>query len=123
MKENYQKALKKLTIFFLSNPVSFNGQSYQIQNGCGTSDQSLFRLPNKFRKTPLLVTYYLTKFDDIYNIKQFLSYSKITSGNLCKPIHDIINYSTFICPFEPRNCGKEDKNYKNLNILRIKRAF
>ena len=33
------------------------------QKGPGTSDQSLFRLQNKFRKIPLLVMYYLTKFD------------------------------------------------------------
>ena len=65
LKEGYQKALKKLTLFFLSNPVPFNGQSYQQQKGPGTSDQSLFRLQNKFRKIPLLVIYYLTKFDDI----------------------------------------------------------
>ena len=65
MKEDYQKALKKLTLFFLSNPVPFNGQSYQKQKGPGTSDQSLFRLQNKFRKIPLLVMYYLTKFDDV----------------------------------------------------------
>ena len=65
MKEGYQKALKKLTLFFLSNPVPFNGQSYQKQKEPGTSDQSLFRLQNKFRKIHLLVIYYLTKFDDL----------------------------------------------------------
>ena len=65
MKEDYQKALKKLTLLFVSNPVPFNGQSYQKQKGPGTSDQSLFRLQNKFRKIPLLVIYYLTKFDDV----------------------------------------------------------
>ena len=54
MKEDYQKALEKLTLFFLSNPVPFNGQSYQKEKGPGTSDQSLFRLQNKFRKIPLL---------------------------------------------------------------------
>ena len=59
------KPLKKSTLFFLPNPVPFNGQSYQKQKGPGTSDQSLFRLQNKFRKIPLLVIYYLTKFDDI----------------------------------------------------------
>ena len=58
------KALKKLTLFFLSNPVLFNGPNYQKQKGPGTSDQSLFRLRNKFRKIPLLVMYYLTKFYD-----------------------------------------------------------
>ena len=65
MKENYQKAFKKLTLFFLLNPVTFNGQSYQKQKGPGTSDKSLIRLENKLRKIPLLVTYYLIKFDDV----------------------------------------------------------
>ena len=65
MKEDYQKALKKLTLFFLSNPVLFNGQNYQKQKRPGNSDQSLFRLRNKFRKVPLLVMYYLTKFADV----------------------------------------------------------
>ena len=65
MKEDYQKALKKVTVFFLSNPVPFNRHNYQKQKGTGTIDQSLFRLQNKFRKIPLLVMYYLTKFDDV----------------------------------------------------------
>ena len=63
--EDYQKALKKVTLFFLSNPVSFNRQNSQKQKGPGTNDQSLFRLRNKFRKIPLFVVYYLTKFDDV----------------------------------------------------------
>ena len=65
LKEDYQKALKKATFFFLANPVPFNRQIYQKQKGPGTSAQSLLRLPNKFRKIPLLVMYYLTKFDDV----------------------------------------------------------
>ena len=68
MKEDYQslkKALKKLISFFLWNQVPFNGQSYLKQKGPGTSDQSLFRLKNEFKKIPLLVIHYLTKFDDI----------------------------------------------------------
>ena len=36
---DYQKPLKELTLFFLSNPVPFNGQSYQNQKGHGTSGQ------------------------------------------------------------------------------------
>ena len=63
-KEDYQKAFKKLTLFFLSNPVPFNEQSYKKLRGPGTSDQSLIRLQNKFRKTALLAIYYLTKFED-----------------------------------------------------------
>ena len=69
------KALKKVTLFFLSNPVPFNRQNYQKQKVPGTSGQSLFWLRNKFRKIPLSVMYYLTKFDGC-NIKWFLNYSK-----------------------------------------------
>ena len=47
LKEDCQKAFKKLTLFFLSNPIHFNGQSYQKQKGPGTSDQSLFKFQNK----------------------------------------------------------------------------
>ena len=65
MKEDYEKALKKLTLFFVLNPVPFNGQNYQKQKGPGTSNQSLFKLQNKFRKIHLLVIYYLTNFDDV----------------------------------------------------------
>ena len=55
LKRNYQKALKKLTLVFLSNPVPFNGESYKKQKGSGTSHQSLFRSQNKFRKIPLFI--------------------------------------------------------------------
>ena len=46
--ENYQKALKKLSLFFLSKPVYFNGQSYKNQKGPGKSRQSLFKPRNKY---------------------------------------------------------------------------
>ena len=59
------KSLKNVDFIFLLKPVFFNGQNYQKQKGPGTIDQSLFRLRNKFRKIPLLVMYYLTKFDDV----------------------------------------------------------
>ena len=59
------KSLKKVILFFLLNPVPFDRQNYQKQKGPEISDQSLFRLRNKFRKFPLLVMYYLTKFDDV----------------------------------------------------------
>ena len=108
MKRDYQKPLKKLTLFFLSNPVPFNGQSYQKQKGPGTSDQSLFRLRNKFTKISLLVIYYLTKFDGVTQ-SGFSVILNITPANLCKPIHDIINYSISICPFDTGKCGKEEQ--------------
>ena len=65
MKGDYQNPLKKLTLFFLLNPAPFNGQSYKKQKGIGTSEQSLFRLQNKFTKISLLVIYYETKFDGV----------------------------------------------------------
>ena len=65
LERGLSKSLKKANLFFLSNLVPFNGESYQKQKGSGTIDQSLFRLQNKFRKILLLVIYYLTKFDEI----------------------------------------------------------
>ena len=61
LKENYQKALKKLTLFFLSNQVPFNEQDYQKQKGPRNCGQPLLKLQNKFKKISLLVMYYLTK--------------------------------------------------------------
>ena len=54
------KSPKKATLFSLSNPVTFNDKV--IKNTRGLEP---FRLQNKFRKIPLLVMYYLTKFDDV----------------------------------------------------------
>ena len=51
------KKSKKLTLFFLLNSVPVNGQNYQKQKRPGTIDQLVFRLQNKFRKIPLLVTF------------------------------------------------------------------
>ena len=65
MKEDYRKALENVTLFFLSNPVPFNSQNYKKQKGLGTSDQSLLRLRNNFRKNLLLVMYYPSNFDDV----------------------------------------------------------
>ena len=59
-KRGLSKSLKKGNFIF-----PFNRQNYQKQKGPRTSDQSLFRLQNKFRKTPLFVMYYLTKVDDV----------------------------------------------------------
>ena len=42
-------------------------------------------------------------------------------ANLCKPIHDIMNYSTCICPFESGKCGKEGKNLQKFS--RMKKAL
>ena len=89
MKEDYQKALKKATLFSLSNPVTFNDKVFKNTRGLEP-----FRLQNKFRKIPLLVMYYLTKFGDVIYI-------------------DIINYSTSLCPFESGKFGKESEYLEN----------
>ena len=80
LKEGYQKALRKLSLFFPSNPLPFNGQIYQKQKVYGTSHQSLFRPWKKFRKIPLIIIYLS---DQVWwcNVKLFLSYPK---NYICK---------------------------------------
>ena len=43
---------------------------------------------------------------------------KITHSNLCKSIHDIINYSTSVCPFESGKNGKEEGKIQNFEYLK-----
>ena len=43
--------------------------------------------------------------------------------NWCKPIHDIINYSTFICPFESGKCGKDGKKLQKFEYLEKKKSI
>ena len=39
------------------------------------------------------------------------------SSNLCKPIQNMLNYSTSICTFESAKFGKEQKKIKKLDYL------
>ena len=48
---------------------------------------------------------------------------KITPANLCKPIHDIINYSTSICSFESGKCGKEEEEVQKFVYLENEKSF
>ena len=48
---------------------------------------------------------------------------KITSANLYKSIHDIINYSTSICPFESGKCGKEEEKLQKFEYLENEKSF
>ena len=57
------------------------------------------------------------------NTKWLLSYSKKLSANLCKPIHDIINYSTSTCPFESGNCGQKGKKIQKFEYLENENCF
>ena len=59
--------------------------------------------------------YYLTKFDGVI-IQPFLTYSKkITPANLCKPIHDIINCFSSICPLKSGKCRKQGGKFEYLD--------
>ena len=69
----------------------------------------------------LLMMYYLTKFDVALQ-SDFWVIPKITSANLCKPIHDI-NYSTFICPLESWKCEREGKKLEKFEYLENKKNF
>ena len=48
---------------------------------------------------------------------------KITPAKLCKPLHDIINYSTSICPFESGKSGKEEDKMQNFEYLENGKSF
>ena len=48
---------------------------------------------------------------------------KIASANLCKSVHDIINYSNSICPFKSRKCGKEGKKLQKIEYLENENSF
>ena len=53
----------------------------------------------------------------------FLVIPKITSVHLCKPIHDITNYSILFVLLNLEIVERKGKNYKNFNISRTKSAF
>ena len=59
------KSLKKGSFVFLFQTQSLSTDKIIKKKRPGASDQLLFRLRNKFKKVPLLVMCYLTKFDDV----------------------------------------------------------
>ena len=70
----------------------------------------------------MLVIYYLTKFDGVIQ-SGFGVISNITPANLWKPIHEIINYSISICPFESGKCGKEEQKLQKIEHLENEKNF
>ena len=66
----FEKTISMVYILPLNHKYFFVGaqnilSKYQKQKGSGTSQQSLFRSRNEFRKIPLFFIYYLTKFDNV----------------------------------------------------------
>ena len=112
LKGDYQKPLKKLTFFsfwtqsHLMNKVIKNkrGQKVVTSRFSGYETRS-----QKF-------LYYVFS-DQVWwcNMKRFFSYSK---NYTCKPIHDIINYSTFICPFASGKWRNEQEKLRKIWISR-----
>ena len=63
--------------------------------------------------------YYLTKFDStVFELLQ-----KITSANLCKSIHDTINFPLLFVLLNVKSVERKGEYYKILNTSRTKRAF
>ena len=50
-------------------------------------------------------------------------FQKLHFANLCKPIHDITNYSTSIYPFVSGKCGKQGKKLQNFEYLENEKSF
>ena len=47
----------------------------------------------------------------------------MTTGNLCKPIHDIINYPTSSCPLPSWKCGKEREKLQKFEYVENEKSF
>ena len=67
--------------------------------------------------------HYMTKFDYVIQSSFFELILKLTSANLSKPIYDIMNYSTSICPLESGSVERKQKNYKKNEYLENKNNF
>ena len=92
--QGLSKSLKKLTLFLLLNPVTFNGQDYKKEKG--PVWPTALQVPKQFQKKFFISGVLLDQ--AWWCNSSFSVNSKITSANLCKSTHDITNYSDFICP-------------------------
>ena len=70
----------------------------------------------------LLIIYYHTKFGGVIWSGSWVI-SELTPADLCKPIHNIINYSTSICSFESGKCGKEEEKLQKFEYLENEKSF
>ena len=122
LKEGYQKALKNLIFFFLSNPVSFNGKVIKNKRGL----KLVISRSSGHETTSEKILY------SLYIIWPSLMMSCKIVFELFQKLHLQIYASQCIAseiiplPFVFLNLEsveRKGKNYKNLNISRTKRAF
>ena len=102
---------KKLTLLFfltqslLIDKVIKNKRGLELVTSCSSS--------RKTSSEKFLYSLYIIWPNLMIKCKAvFELFQKITSANLCKSIHDIINYSTSICLFESGKCEKKGKKGK-----------
>ena len=70
MKEVYQKALKKLTLFFLSYPAAFNEENIKNKHNLELMTSCYSGHETSSKKFFFLVIFYLTKSDDFQVIQK-----------------------------------------------------
>ena len=83
-----------------------NKRGLELVNSCASGYQA----------NSEILLYCLIKFDDVIE-SSFRVIPKITSANLCKLIHGIINHYTFICSI---GSGKHQKEGKILQNFKCK---
>ena len=112
MKEDYQKAFKKITLFLLLNTVLFNRQDYQKQKGPVTIQVTKQVPKNSFISCLLS--------DHVWwcNINRFLSYSKIY---ICKFMQ--ANLFRFHLPFEIWKVWKGREKLQKFEYLGNEKSF
>ena len=73
-------------------------------------------------KNSLLVMYYMAKFDDVTQSSIWVT-TNISSANLCKPVQNVLDYSTFICSSESGKRGKKGKNLQKIEYFKKEKIF
>ena len=112
-----QKLVSDLSIILVNNPKQSLSIDKISKNKRGLEQVTVAIQVTKQVPKNSYISYVLSDQVSWCNIKWFLSYS-----NLWKPIYDI-NYSTSICPFKLRKCGKEGKKLQTFEYLENKKSF
>ena len=107
-----QKVFKKPILVFLLKPVPFNRLDFEKQKGLELVNSCFFQATKQFQNN-----YCISDIlpDHVWRCLQLFVIPKITFANWCNPVHNIINYSTFIFPFESRKCRKKEKKFEYLD--------